>query len=132
MVFAMSPAGTLIANNLVKPELDPAKGNDFIRSFPAYLDQLTLGQGSMPDNAKLYLLENSVPAGVRAEIQRRRESHERGEGPPLEWGTIWTWLVRTYGSDTQATTKAELKGLQPVHEGKLTRKRGLPMQENST
>ena len=51
----MGPAGAAIAQGLAKskPILVPGRGNDFILRFPSYLEQLSMGSGSLNDGALL-------------------------------------------------------------------------------
>ena len=118
----MGPAAAAIAQGLAKnkPILVPGKGNDFILRFPAYLEQLAMGSGTLNDAARLALLEDSLPMAGKSELQRRREEAQRGSGPPLTWSSVWSWIVLTYGEDTQQATMEELRSLRPENRGKLT------------
>ena len=78
----LGTAGAAMVNDLNKPILVAGKGNGFILRYPVYLDRLAKGQGPLPDEMKVSLLESSLPAGGQAEVQRRQEQFLRGTGPP--------------------------------------------------
>ena len=113
MGMLLGPIGAALAKDLVKPEL---KGNfhDFAVKFPLYLQQLSAGQGPLPDEVKLTLLGSSLDLGGQLELQRRFEQGER-----VTFQSFWNWLTQKYGSDTQSALREELRTLRPEHEGKL-------------
>ena len=119
-MMLFSPAIMAVTKDLKRPTLDPDRGNDFITEFQLYLESLESGQPGLDDQTKLRLLELSLPRGGQSELQRRREEHQRGTGPPVRWLDTWNWVSRTYGRDTQVTTFQELRQLKPFHQGKLT------------
>ena len=77
----MGPAAAAVAKDLVKPQLTTS-GNwaEFSARFPLYLRQLSAGQGELPDEFKLSILEGCIPQSSQHELQRRLE---RGEPPPI-------------------------------------------------
>ena len=86
-----SPATMAAAKNLTHPFLKEGRGNEFIIAFQAYLDKLEAGQPPSDDHTRLNLMEASLLPCGKAELQRRREEYQRGEGPPLSYASFWAW-----------------------------------------